>query len=198
MSQFCAVADLAAFLQIVIPENNASAVRAIAAASAAIQGHTRQQLEAVADDVVLLDSVGADRLILPEVPVTAVSAVTEDGALLDPSAYKWSRAGILYRLFGRWRAGIQIVAVTYSHGYAVTPGDVIDVCVRAAARTYQAGLRAAATDGVAGLQSEQLADHNVGFESAGGAGREWMLGASAAPMLLRSEQEVLNRYRMSR
>jgi hypothetical protein len=199
MSQFCTIADLAAFLQIAIVGDNPSAVRAIDAATAAIKSYCGQLIEVVADDVVQLDvCVWPQReLVLPQWPVTAVAKVAEDGQELDPAFYKWSRAGILHRLYGHWRRGLQVVEVTYSHGYNPLPPEVVDVCVRAAARAYQAGLRAAATSGVAGVTSEQMADYNTQFSSERASTNEWMLGASGSPMLLRSEQEMLSSYATS-
>ena len=66
--------------------------------------------------------------------------------------------------------------------------------MRAAARAYQAGLRAAEVDGVPGVSSTGLGDYSVAF--GGDSGQEGVLGASAAPILLRSERQMLNRYRI--
>ena len=66
---------------------------------------------------------------------------------------------------------------------------------RAAARAYQAGLRAAEVEGVPGVASKSLGDYSVSYAGEGGGAGESVLGASAAPILLRSEKELLNRYR---
>lgn len=197
MTQFCTVADLESFLQVTIPEGLvASAERAITAASAAIQRYCGQTLTAVEDDEVTLDVVGGSRLILPELPVTAVSAVVEDDEELDEDDdYKLGQHGILHRIGRSWATGIQIVTVTYDHGYATLPDDVVDVCVRAAARAYQAGLRASAMEAVPGVSAESLGDHSVTYAPESGAG-ETMMGASAAPILLRSEKEALEAFRV--
>lgn len=198
MAQFCTVADLEAFLQLTIPASlTASATRAIEEASAAIANYCRQQLEEVEDDELTFDvAAGCNRLFLPELPVTAVVSVEEDGeTLAEDDDYKLGQHGILYRVGQNWYPGVQTVTVTYTHGYATLPQDVIDVATRAAARAYQAGLRASSLEGVPGVQAESLGDHSVTYNPEAGGG-DSMLGASAAPLLLRSEMRILDRYRL--
>jgi hypothetical protein len=73
---------------------------------------------------------------------------------------------------------------------------VIDVCTRAAARAYQAGLKAADADGIPGVASKSLGDFSVSFTGeAGGGVSEGVMGASASRMLLLSEKDMLDRYR---
>ena len=198
---FCNVADIENFLQVTIHTDavkNASALRAIAEATEAIKNYCHQQIERVTGDVVTLDiKRGWSRLFLPEVPVSLVTSVVEDGkALVVDDDYKLGQHGILYRIGDVWHEGIQIVTVTYTHGYAVIPDDVVGVCVRASSRAYQAGLRAAELDGVIGVTALTLGDYQVSFGSEGGGGvSEGVLGASAARMLLLSEKDILNRYR---
>jgi hypothetical protein len=199
MAAFCEIADLEAFLQVSIGTPNASAEAAIAAASAAIQNYTRQRIEQVASDVLTL-TVEAHRsvILLPEQPVTAVASVVEDGtALTVGTDYRWTSAGLLVRQSRVWNSGWQEVVITYTHGYATIPDDLKGVCIRAAAREYQAGLRAAAAGGIAGIQSEQLPDYSVSFTPETASGQASSLGASAAPILLPTEKQVLDRYRMS-
>jgi hypothetical protein len=196
---FCAVSDIEQFLQITIPAANlASANRAIVEATAAIQNYCRQVIEAVANDTVTLDCSGGTRLFLPELPVTTVTSVTEDGDLLvEDDDYKVGQNGILHRLWGPWGYGtdrIQIVAVVYSHGYATIPEDIVSVATRMAARAYQAGLRAAETGAVTGVTATSLGDYSVTY--GGGAAAEGVMGASAAPLLLQSEKEQLDKYRV--
>lgn len=199
MAEFCTIADMAAFLQITIPADSEAAARAILEASAAIQNHCRQQLALVEDEAYIFDVPGyRTKLFLPELPVTEVSAVVENGtALVADDDYKLGRGGILYRLGGYyWYPGVQTVTVTYSHGYATIPQDVKDICVRAASRSYQSGLKAAQEEGLPGVQATQLGDYSVTYaEPASGSGGGG-LGASAAPLLLPSEMRVLGPYRL--
>ena len=201
MASFCEIMDLESFLQIDVPvERLTSAKRAIEGASAAIQNYCHQTLELVEDDAITLDCIGGTKIFLPELPVVEVTGVVEDGETLTVmDDYKLGQHGILHRIGDTWAAGTQIITVTYTHGYATLPDDIISVCVRAASRAYQTGLRAEEMDGVPGVASKSLGDFSVsyGSEQSVGAG-EAVLGASAAPMLLRSEKEILNRYRVTR
>ena len=196
---FCSVEDLEQFLQIDIPAaKEDSADAAITAATVAIQNYCDQVISQVEDEEITLDiGTTKTRVFLPELPVTEVSEVIEDEeTLVVDDDYKLGQYGILYRVDDWWTSGIQIVTVTYTHGYATIPDDVTAICIRAAARAYQAGLRAEETEGIPGVASKSLGDYAVSFgsEQSVGAG-EAVLGASAAPLLLRSEKEILDRYR---
>ncbi|HUW11701.1 MAG TPA: hypothetical protein VM537_18365 [Anaerolineae bacterium] len=205
---FCEIADLEKFLQIDIPAaKEDSAQRAIDEATAAIQNYCHQQLELVENDVITLDSIGGTRLFLPELPIIEVSEVVEDGETLTvDDDYKVNpRFGIVHRVDVSWASGIQIIEVTYTHGYRLNddyavgdlmPEDIVQICARAAARAYQAGLRAEEVAGVPGVQATSLGDYSVQFGSEQSGAGEAVLGASASPILLRSERDLLNRYRV--
>lgn len=200
MVDFATVSDIAAFLQVEISTaaQIAAAERALEEASAAIRNYCRQYLERVDDETITLDGGGGTRIFLPELPVLEVSAVTEDGTTLTAgSEYKLGQHGILHRMGQAWASGIQNIVLTYSHGYAVIPDDIVAVCVRAASRAYQAGLRASDSDGISGVASKSLGDFSVAYQSEGGGGiGEGVLGASAARFLLMSEKDLLDRYRL--
>lgn len=200
MVQFATEADLEALLQVAIPESaSASAVRAIEGASAAIQGYCHQSLAYVADDVVTLTAEPFNRLLmLPELPVIDVTSVVEDGTTLVVSDdFAWYVNGLLYRKNRHWNSDFRNVVVTYSHGYQTIPVAVREVCARSAARAYQAGLRAAASGAVPGIQSQQIPDYTVQYaaDTSPGSGG-LLLGVSAPPLLLPSEREMLNPYRV--
>lgn len=200
MANFATTAHMMDFLQLEI-EHEAAAMRALAEATAAVRNYCRQYFELVAGEEITLDCNGGTKLFLPELPVTAVTAVVEDGeALTVDDDYKLGQHGILHRMGGgQWASGIQIIAVTYSHGYANLPEDIVAVTTRAACRAYQAGLRAAEVDGVLGISSKALGDFSVTYASeAGGGVGEGIMGASAARMLLLSEKDILNNYRVKR
>jgi hypothetical protein len=196
---FCVVEDLELFLQISIPlASRPAASRAITEATAAIQNYCQQVLAAVANETITLDCHGGARLFLPELPVTTLTSVTENGALLvKDTDYKLAQNGILHRLWQPWgygTDGIQMVKVVYSHGYAAIPEDIVSIATRAASRAYQAGLRAAETGAVTGVTATTLGDYSVTY--GGGAAAEGVMGASAAPLLLQSEKELLDKYRV--
>lgn len=199
---FCSVGDLEDFLQLTIAAGaqTEAATAAIDEATAAIRNYCHQYISLVEDDEFTFD-VPARRpqLFLPELPVTEVSEVVEDGETLTVTDdYKLGRNGVLHRVDYFWEEGVQMVTVTYSHGHATIPDDIKKVCARSAARAYQAGLRAADSEGVAGVQGMTLGDYSVTYssEQSGGASGGSMLGASAAPMLLPSEKRMLDKYRL--
>ncbi len=198
---FCTASDVQAFLQVEISAAQLPMVdAAIRGATAAIRNYCNQYISYVQDDEVVFDGQGGTKLFLPELPVVSVKTVVEDDVELESGVdYKLGANGVLHRLGAEWPEGIQNISVTYTHGYGTIPEDIVLVCTRAAARTYQAGLRAAEMAGVPGVSSKSLGDFSVsyGSEQSVGAG-EAMLGASAAPPLLRLEQQLLNRYRYER
>jgi hypothetical protein len=193
---FCTVTDIEHFLQIAIPAAKVDAAnRAIGEATAAIQNYCHQVLEAVATDTIILDCAGGTRLFLPELPVTALTSVIEDGDLLVvDDDYKLGQHGILHRIDAYWAVGIQIIEIVYDHGFAVIPDDIISIATRAASRAYQAGLRAEEMSGISGVTALSLGDYSVSFGGEGAG--EGVLGASAAPLLLKSEKERLDKYRL--
>jgi hypothetical protein len=200
---FASVQDIEHFLQLAIATDaakRASAERALTEATAGIRWYCRQYISLVTDDEIILDSHGGTRIYLPELPVVSVSSVVEDDeTLTEGEDYKLGQFGILHRLGQEWSIGIQNITITYSHGYDVDdPGLQIakDIATRAAARAFQAGLKAAENEGILGVQSKSLGDFSVTYsaETGGGVG-EGVMGASAARMLLMSEKDMLNFYR---
>lgn len=195
---FASVSDVAAFLQIDIeePAELAAAQRALVEATGAIRNYCRQYLTLVEDEVIALDGRGGTRLFLPQLPVVEVALVVEDGETLTvDDDWVLGDYGILHRLGGyRWVQKVRGVVVTYSHGYEDLPDDIVSVATRAAARAYQSGLRAAEQEGVIGVQAKGLGDYSVQFGNE--SVMEGSMGASAARMLLMSEKEVLNEYRV--
>jgi len=194
---FCTVPDMADWLQIEILNQDA-AIRAIHEATAAIQSHCRQILSVVEDDTYTFDvPAGRRRLFLPELPIIEVTTVTEDGETLTlDTDYKLGANGVLFRVGQPWSEGYGNVEVVYSHGYAAIPQLIQEICTRAAGRAYQAGLRTVAQEGVPGVQALTLGDYSVQYGSDAGNTGEATLGASAAPLRLRSEKELLNRFRI--
>ncbi|HUW11797.1 MAG TPA: hypothetical protein VM537_18875 [Anaerolineae bacterium] len=196
---FCTVSDIESFLQIAVPAAKvASAQRACDEATAIIQGYCHQALEPVEDDEITVDCYGGTRIFLRELPVVEVSEVVEDGETLDEDDdYKLGEHGILHRIGGYWPRGIQIVTVTYTHGWDPIPDDLVAIATRMGARAYQAGLKVEELGGIPGVSAMSLGDYSISFGGEGGAAGEGTLGASAAPLLLRSEKDALDRkYRV--
>ncbi len=202
MVWFCTVQQIANFLQLTIDAAHTEAAeQAITSASAAIQNYCHQYLAEVKDDIVIFDIEHRRYdLHLPELPVQSIKSVTENGtSLIADTDYKLGDKGILYRIGKTWALGVQVVQVIYTHGFAeitigAYPEDLVAVCVRAAARAYQAGLRVSALSGVPGVQAESLGDYSITYGSETSSTGEYSLGASGAPLLLRSEKEILDKY----
>ncbi|MGI5443388.1 hypothetical protein ACQEV4_40440 [Streptomyces shenzhenensis] len=145
--------------------DEAAAAAAIAAAETIIRGELRQDIDAVTDDTALLVGNGRRLLNLPQMPVTAVASVHQDGVLLTHGTdYRWNRFGILTRLgeplwrgrlAGCWPLDAD-VTVVYSHGYPVVPAAVKQVCLQLAGRAWVRTSTAVAT--------ESLGDRSIGYD----------------------------------
>jgi hypothetical protein len=197
MADFCTVANVEDLLQVEISDaDKVDAVeRAITAATAAIRNYCHQYLEQVEDDVYTFDLFAPVwNLVLPEMPVVSVASVVEDDETLTEGSdedYVVMNYGQIRRIGSRWETGPQIVVVTYTHGYATIPDDIVDVCTRAASRAYQAGLLASEMEAVPGIESKSLGDFSVSY----GSGGDLSMGVSGARMLLMSEKDLLDKYR---
>lgn len=202
MSNFCTIQDVRDFLQMPITDADqvAAVELAIGWATEAIRNYCHQYIERVTDEEITLDCDGGVKLFLPELPVIEVAEVVEDGETLAvDDDYKAAAHGVLHRVNQDWVSGVQVITITYTHGYSPLPADVVAVCARAASRAFQAGLKASDADGIAGVQSKSLGDYSVTFASEHGGGvGEGLMGASGARMLLLSEKDTLNRYRYVR
>ena len=198
---FCEVEDVEQILNLDITDamDLYSCERAIAAVTEAIKNWCQQSIELIEDDEITLDCSGGDMLFLPELPVRSVKSVIEDGDILSVNDdYKLGQYGILHRIGQDWAEGVQIIQITYTHGYESIPADIVDVAARSAARVYQAGLRAKEYDGITGVSSMSLGDFSVSYGSEQGGVGEGVMGVSAARVLLLSEKDILNRYRIVR
>lgn len=103
-------------------------------ASASIDDAADRDLtEAAATET--LDGTGANELVLPRWPVTAVASVVDDGDTLTfDDDYRWSRAGVLERTGSCWTSKKRGVVVTYTAGYSTIPTGVKLVTLQAVGR----------------------------------------------------------------
>ncbi len=151
-------ADLAAYTGQDIPD--AQAGLALRLASGMVRRYTGQTITRVVDDTVVLRG-GWPVLYLPQRPVivddTHDLTVTELGDaglpdLLLADGITFTRcAEELTRDCGVWAARVQ---VTYSHGYASVPDDILAVVLDVAARS---------TSNPAGLRSVSIDDYSRTF-----------------------------------
>lgn len=132
MAAFADADDLAALLgETFDATRSAQAAIALDLASTAIRAWTRQTIDLVEDDTIVVDGVWETDLILPERPVVEVTGVTVDG-VADTG---WELVGSsLRRTVGGWGGPDVAVEVTYTHGWEMTPDAVRSVCLQAAAR----------------------------------------------------------------
>lgn len=156
----------------------------IADVSASMRSYARQQLSAGTSTDVRL-RVRRGKIRLPQRPVTAVTQVTDiNGNLLrfQWQGDEWVLVQTNLDSFDAepWRNGITFADVTYEHGYAELPDDLVGVGCSIA-------LRALGRDPAAsGLTSESIAGYSYTLGSAAAAGGFGMLDA---------EREILFGYR---
>lgn len=191
MTSFAQVADLEAFTGQTL--NAPQAQQVLNQATGIIQAWTGQNLFQVVNDTVTVDPQLDMSVFLPEMPVTAVSSfqwLDDRGGtgwnVIDPSAYRFKSWGKLYIVpqlayappawgpWAWWPTDPDTIQVTYTHGYAVIPDPIYDVCIALAARLLINPYK---------LQSSRTGDVQVVYT-----------GAREASELLDTEQVALGRY----
>jgi hypothetical protein len=122
---------------------------------------------------------------LSQRPVTAVSAVEDVNG--NSVLFEWLHGDVVKIQpnldsfsFVPWKEGVEYVDVTYTHGYAAVPDDIVMVVCQVAGRAYGTSPDASA------LSSESIGSYSM---STGGA------AASGAAGLLAGERAILDRYR---
>lgn len=195
---FCQVSDVASFLQIEIREMDFSALQAIRDATAVIKAYCKQEIALVRDDVEVFCGGYGSKLYLSQVPVLSVASIVVDGvSLVDGVDYKTNRKkGVVHRLKGQvWPDGVENIEVIYTHGYEPLPDVARVVCMRIAARVYQAGKRSAETGGVPGVSQTTLGDFSVSYGAETSTNDSGKGVSAAAKTLLVSEKELLDTLR---
>jgi len=128
-------------------------------ATGAIQRFTRQTIELVENDVAVLHGTWSAGLVLPQVPVVSVSALTLDVEGVATADTDWVFDGqrTLWRDAGcSWGGDTQKITVTYSHGWEEIPAEVRAVCLQIAARSYR---------NPAGVSAESVGQYSVTYGS---------------------------------
>lgn len=116
-------------------------------ATGVIQGWTGQTLFAVVNDSIIVDPKPDFSIMLPELPVTAVTSLQwlddRNGTgwnTISPSQYRFKSWGAVYIVPhsgfdpALWPTDPDTIQVTYNHGYTTIPQPVQDVCLALAAR----------------------------------------------------------------
>jgi hypothetical protein len=134
--------------------NETAAQLCLDAATALIQAETGQHFFLVEDDQITVRG-GEGRIFLPQQPVVSISAVTsrwigsavDTANVVDLDYVRWGHelswaAGGYVRINSSPRWGTygytwpEYVTVTYTHGYATIPADVVMCCLQLAAEQY--------------------------------------------------------------
>lgn len=144
MADLCVLADVRAWLSKAVADtdDDAELTRLCAAVSEDIRQRTGQDITQ-ATYTLTFDGHGNSMLSLPHSPVTAVTSVTIDGAVVSPST-GWGINGWVIdtrnnaiRLRGSvFNAGIQNVVIVFTAGWATVPKDVNDLAIRTVAHRY--------------------------------------------------------------
>lgn len=136
--------DLQDFMQQAVDADTAALL--LDMATGVIQAYTRQHLEYIHNDsVVLVPDEG--RIVLPERPVIDVTSVAglpsggwtliRDTLLPGPVySYMWELDDIITGNVTWTPMSMPTIAVTYSHGFQQVPNDLRGLCLSVAARLY--------------------------------------------------------------
>lgn len=170
----------------------------LADASALIRGHLRQTITAVVDDEVVLRPVGS-QLRLPQRPVTAVEQVEMIGTggtadrVMGVAEWQWDGADLI----NIWPCPTVVTGVlpssatyadtyrvTYSHGHAASPADVVAVCCRMVLAVLLAPTL------TQGLVQERIGQYSYQYGQAPG-----QASPGATPRLTEVDMRDLRRYR---
>lgn len=196
MAAFASVTELELFARDTIPAGQVDEVEAQQAldlASDIIRGYTRNTISQVTETA-QFEGSSSDCIVLPQRPVTAVTAVSvtdRNGvtSVVAPAGWTWTRGGNLRRVDGSsWGGPDSTVTVTYTHGFAAVPGDVKAIALALARRM---------TVNPDGYVREAIGSYNVGYATTDGQqlGQGSGQGSGASVHLLSVEKMTLNRYR---
>lgn len=148
---------------------DARATALLADVSAKVRGHTGRTFTLIEDDEAVVGVCGGVAT-LPNGPVTAVSTVTVDGTEVT---FTWTTGRRVYDIDGI------AATVTYSHGYAEVPDEIVAVVCQIAGRAYGVLPTDAGAD-------ESLGDYSIGASPA----------AAAGPLgMMNDERATLDRYK---
>lgn len=164
----------------------------VASADQIVKTLTGQHLEAVSNDIVLMDGTGTDTILLPQLPVTNVDSVIEDDELLtELEDYVLGANGKLRRLptvtengwststvRRRWNPGVRNIEVQYDHGYATLPADLKMVALLIASRAFN--------ESAGNVISETLGQYSVRYSDTGGSD------------LTFTEKTIISNYRVAK
>ena len=180
--------------------------RLLGMASGMVRRYTRQTITQVVDDVITLPGVWGHVLPLPQRPVSSVKSVLFGNATAPATSWKlvgddlfigsgsyqpdygylnnsttalWGPAGSVMgpsATGANWQGPQTSVTVTYTHGYAETPADIVNEV---------AGMVALQLSTSVGVNSEQIGGYKVSY----------IRGEGGGMALTEETKRVLNFYR---
>lgn len=78
----------------------------------------------VKTETLVLDGTGSRTLILPSLHVTDVLELVNDGTVVDPESFDWSKRGMIELRSGRFSRRFRSISVSLTHGYDFMPAQV--------------------------------------------------------------------------
>lgn len=155
------VADLSAYLQEALADDDASALFYLKSASGQVRDYLQQQVTQVTDDVIIVDPLDNLSVFLPEMPVTAVTTVETlvEGVwtVMDPSTYTASLiTGQVSAVADLWPSTPGSWRITYTHGFAEVPDGLVGVVVAVAARGYSTPV---------GVDNERIGQRSIKYST---------------------------------
>jgi hypothetical protein len=180
LAPLATVADLEDRVGTLTDAQRARADALLRDASAKIRSYTKQTFDRVLNDVIVLRPVGA-HLRLPQRPVTAVDQVVALGGTVSDltlplGSWQWDGIDLVelwplstetfLGLPESWGEGFgpDTYRVTYDHGYAVTPEDVVSVACSMVGRSLLSPSM------VEGLRSETIGSYSYSLGGDGSVG----------------------------
>lgn len=208
MSAFATADDLATALGRTLSTEQTEQVDLLLdLATAVIKSWTRQDIEKVEGDTVLLPGTWGPDLDLPQSPVLAVSAVSFNGVALGDGEWTWNERNLIRRGFGarafdyppgafvadptlidwplqqsgfwHWGGPAATIEVTYDHGYDPVPDDVRAMCLSLSIRAFV---------NPAGAVMERIGSYEITYDQAARA-------RAAGMALTTDDQQALRKYR---
>lgn len=191
LAPFFTLYELSSVLQQDLDTSTAEDLAALA--SDVVRDEIGQTITAVAGDVVTVYGDSSELLMLPQLPVTTVSAVSVAGLALTSAEFLWHERGQLYwvvtpgtsevsPIWHVWQAAVP-VTITYDHGYATIPNTVKSVALEVAMTLYSNPMQ---------VISETVASYSVSYAArAGGID----VGGSSGFGLTKEQKRRLDPFR---
>lgn len=197
---FISTIDLGYYLRADLTDDN-MAVIATNAACQLVRDYTNQQINGLADDEMALDGTGKRTMLLPQLPVVSVSAVSllnswdNSTDLLDTTRYAVTRSGILSMVADEvWPRGRANVLVKHDHGYATLEADEdvtfpgVPDSMRLVALEQAAAIYSAGTLGTGGVTGETMGAYSYTVDAS---------AITSAAALTDPQRRTLGRYRVA-